>query len=336
MLNLDWSGVYYPSRGPHMSISCPMAISNHGDSRDDNRSFSVTVTEGTSVGRCFSGNCGIKGAFWWVIREAIRARGNPPSLERWLEDVMARERPDFKSRCKRVQRYTPEFEELAVRTKRMEGRGALGESQLEDFNPLHEEALAYLKKQRGLDNDSIEFWELCWDEKRQRIVFPVRRKDGRLVGFSGRGITEKIVPKWKCYEGLVKTDHLFGGQHLEQGCIPVVVEGQIDVVVIREAVLGQAEPYVPVASLGGGFSDEQVNILRSLQPKKIILFPDGDEAGEMWAGKIYRKLKRDIPMLAQPPSFGVDPGSMTNPEILKALAEAKTILRDVKLDCLAA
>lgn len=334
MLGLDWTPVYYPSRGPHMSISCPMAITNHGDSKDGNKSFSVTVTDDTSVGRCFSGNCGVKGAFWWILKQAIDARGNPPGLMAYLEEVMAKEKPDFKSKCRRIERYKPEFEELHIRTKTQENRGTIKESDLKKYVRLPSPALEYLLEERGLSEESIGEWELCWDGFKKRVVFPVRRSDGRLVGFSGRGITEKTVPKWLCYEGLVKTDHLFGGHRLKRGCIPVIVEGQIDVVVGSEAAASSEEPYVFVASLGEGFSEEQIDLIRSHQPKRTIIFPDGDDAGEMWGGKIFRKLKRDLPMLAQPPSFGVDPGEMTNEEILEALTQAKTIRKEVKLDCL--
>lgn len=316
-----------------MSISCPMAFSNHGDGRDGNKSFSVTVTEDTSVGRCFSGNCGIKGAFWWIIRESIKGRGSPSNLMDWLETVMAKERPDFVSRCKRIERFKPEFEELSINTRSRMGKGSVDERELEKFKPLTDLARRYLDD-RGFDEQDIEEWELLWDADKRRIVFPVRRLDGRLVGFSGRSISSNALTKWLCYEGLVKTDHLFGEHRLKPGCIPVIVEGQPDAVITMQAVRDLEEPYVAVAPLGAGFSETQIETLRSLHPKRVIIFPDGDDAGEVWAGKVYRMLKRDIPLLAQPVEYKSDPGDMFNEEIVEALSNAKTIMKEVKLEVL--
>ena len=49
---------------------------------------------------------------------------------------------------------------------------------------------------------------------------------------------------------------------------------------------------------------------------------------------VHRMLKRDLPKLAQPSGYKVDPGEMLDEEIVAALRSAKTIMKGVKLDVL--
>lgn len=71
------SGSFYQGSsrwGPHISISCPLAIKNHKDSEDYNLSCSVSVSDEPSFAHCFSYNCKFKGSFIKMLRQASELR----------------------------------------------------------------------------------------------------------------------------------------------------------------------------------------------------------------------------------------------------------------------
>ncbi|MDP3181982.1 MAG: DNA primase [Desulfobaccales bacterium] len=149
-----------------------------------------------------------------------------------------------------------------------------------------------------------------YDRFRDRIIFPIEDRQGRVMAFGGRVVGEgepKYLnsPESPLYS---KGRHLFGlpqaAEVLRQTGVALVVEGYLDLLALR--VHGIA----PVlATLGTALTREQVRLLKSLVSKVVLVF-DGDQAGA-------RAMQRALPLFGQeglavrvlPLPPGLDPDS---------------------------
>ncbi len=130
-----------------------------------------------------------------------------------------------------------------------------------------------------------------YDRFRERIMFPIRDRRGRVIGFGGRIIDSEGEPKYlNSPETVVfnKGQELYG---LYEARIAnrsltslVVVEGYMDVVSLVQADIKNC-----VATLGTALTEKQVDVLFR-QASELIFCFDGDKAGKAAA-------KRALPMI---------------------------------------
>lgn len=180
------------------------------------------------------------------------------------------------------------------------------------------EAQFYLLK-RGFDKAMIQKWEIGYapfdyaiqydrdillradiitengfPKFRDRIIFPIRDRLGRLVGFGGRKVNDRTSgPKYintsetQAYQKRT----LLYGLHRNQNYIKrkgflFLVEGYTDVILIeRMGIKGS------IATCGTALSDEQALAIKKLAPI-VVLLRDGDKAG-------LKAMVRDIGKLWQ-------------------------------------
>ena len=143
---------------------------------------------------------------------------------------------------------------------------------------------------------------------RDRVMFPVADRRGRIVAFGGRVLPEHLRPlapgesKPPKYINTGETSlfhkgrMLYGESHARQaaadGLPVIVVEGYLDVIGCHQAGFRGA-----VAPLGTALTDEQIVILWKIIPaehKTPILCFDGDNAGLRAAGRAAENL---LPLL---------------------------------------
>jgi DNA primase len=166
-----------------------------------------------------------------------------------------------------------------------------------------------------------------YDRFRDRIMFPIRDKRGRIVGFGGRIINDNDTPKYlNSPETPIfhKSQELYGlfealqkHQKLKQ---LVVVEGYMDVV-----ALAQHEIDYAVATLGTSITAQHIQRLFQTCNHIIFCF-DGDNAGRQAA---WRALEVILPVLREEWQIGFmflpekeDPDSLIRKES-KALFETR-------------
>lgn len=117
------------------------------------------------------------------------------------------------------------------------------------------------------------------DKFRNRIIFPIFNIKNEIIGFGGRVIDNKSIPKYlNSPETIVfnKRYNLYALNFVKKYSnkdYVIVVEGYMDVV-----SLNQYGIYNVVASLGTALTIEQVKLLKRYY-KKVILCYDMDEAG---------------------------------------------------------
>lgn len=133
-----------------------------------------------------------------------------------------------------------------------------------------------------------------YDRFRDRIMFPIRDRRGRVIGFGGR-IIDQGEPKYlNSPETPVfhKGQELYGLYEARQAVRDltrlVIVEGYMDVVALAQNGIAYS-----VATLGTTTSKEQVEKLFRIVPELIFCF-DGDPAGRKAA---WRALENSLPVL---------------------------------------
>lgn len=299
-LGISYGRAYSGSQtwGPHISIACPVAIKTHGDPNDDNMSCSVQIVEdGPSGARCFSGNCAYKGSLLRLVKSAVELRGSPPELVQMLKEVEAVEAITLSAQHARAAK---EIERLKAPPVIHSGRDrdVIPERVFEPFSGK----IPQYAIDRGIQVQTAKAWGLGYDKEAGYLVFPVRRRDGKLVGMVGRSVHKDAKRRHHNYLGLDKSKHLFGAHMLEPGKPIVIVEACIDALNTWQALDGEA---CVVASLGEGFSDTHVKQISAMRPQCVYVFTDGDPAGRVMGSKIaYALHGRGWPVRAMECPFG--------------------------------
>ena len=160
--------------------------------------------------------------------------------------------------------------------------------QVEGVTPLQLEAAGLaVPRQEGQGH---------YDRFRQRLMIPIRDKQGRVVGFGGRSLDGRepkylnspetaVFEKGKILFGL---DVAAGAIHKADAA--VVVEGYFDVIALHGAGVRNS-----VAALGTALSSWQIKQLcRASTSKRIVLNFDGDNAG----ARATRRAIQEVEQLA--------------------------------------
>lgn len=165
----------------------------------------------------------------------------------------------------------------------------------------------------------------CYDRFRNRIIFPIRNRRGKVVGFGGRVLDDSLPkylnsPETELYHkgkelyGLYEALSKVGRQRRL-----VVVEGYMDVVALAQFGISYA-----VATLGTATTAEQVGQMFRHVPELVFCF-DGDSAGKKAAWKALESALpvlrdgREIRFMLMPE--GEDPDSLIRKEGLECFEE---------------
>lgn len=182
-----------------------------------------------------------------------------------------------------------------------------------------------------------------YDRFRERIMFPIRDRRGRVIGFGGR-ILDRGEPKYlNSPETPIfhKGNELYGLYEVKQAHRQIqriiVVEGYMDVVALAQYGVDYA-----VASLGTATTSEQLQLLFR-QTHHVTCCYDGDNAGR---GAAKRALENALPLLRDGKTLdfvflpdGEDPDTLVQAQgkaAFESLLEQATPLSQVLFDNLLA
>ncbi len=182
-----------------------------------------------------------------------------------------------------------------------------------------------------------------YDRFRNRIIFPIRDRRGRVVGFGGRVLDDSLPKYLNSPETPIfqKSKQLYGlFELLSVQPHPdriLVVEGYLDVIMLAQNGVWNA-----VATLGTALSRNHLDILFRLSRELIFCF-DGDQAGQQAA---WRAVEIALPALREGRTIrimllpeGHDPDSLIRrngqEDFERAIAES-SLLSDYFFDYLSA
>ncbi|MBN9389178.1 MAG: DNA primase [Chloroflexi bacterium] len=171
--------------------------------------------------------------------------------------------------------------------------------------------LKYLNS-RGFKNDELLAAGLIgerengggfYDRFRERVIFPIRDRQGKVIAFGGRVLSgaPKDVPKYlnSPQTPLFDKSNTLYGLDLAKESIRrtdrvVVVEGYLDVLMCHQ--YGHSNV---VAALGTALGEKHIAIIKKLT-KRIVLALDADTAGQMATLKGIEVLKQGFDTLTVP------------------------------------
>ena len=154
--------------------------------------------------------------------------------------------------------------------------------------------------ERGIVPETIEHYGLGLCTKglmKDRIVFPIHRPDGKLIGYTGRTVLEVTTenPKWLLPPGLVKHKvlnnfHRVAGKYKTA----ILVEGPLDRVAVWQANFPNVMELLGKELLEDeNMSYDQLRLIANNFDQTVLLL-DGDEDGREAAAKIAGRLSQFI------------------------------------------
>lgn len=301
-LGLSTSGIA-PVRPGQIICQCPLAPWLHEEGVDRNPSFGVKFGGEFTYFNCFT--CGQSGKLWYLV-DTVAELKDSDELRKLALEVLEHDQPNLMSLLEAATSHVDPQESFVPDvpfTKRL----------LESWPPVraHPGAAAYLSG-RGYPEEVWETLDLRWDDRRERIVFPVYDTDGNLRGANGRiiGTETPDNPKYHNYWKWPKS-HWFGAMNLlRPGCPRMcVVEGWTCLARCREwAVANDCDV---VCSFGARLEGPKQALLEGLDRTTYLLF-DTDAAGAAGLEKAVQALahrmllkfyklpsKRDVDTLTQ-------------------------------------
>lgn len=185
-----------------------------------------------------------------------------------------------------------------------------------NLNPNHK----YLR-QRGLTRDTIEYFGIGFCDSgimKGKIAIPIHNENGSLLAYCGRSTNDE-KPKYKFPKCFYKSLVLYNLHRIKSlNSSPLIlVEGFFDVFKLHQAGF----PNV-IALMGSSLSQQQTELLLSLQ-KKLILLLDGDKAGRNCTEKIIKALKGRLPMAVKYLPDGVQPDNLKESDLINLLKERR-------------
>lgn len=310
------------ARRTYVQITCPLAPRTHENGTDKRPSLSILVKDMERSGwKCHA--CHEKGLLNdLVTRWAIIARKDPSELY----DIIKKEEEGLEALQTRVD------------ARLVEGKWGNGSTHLVDgidFEVFEEKELDSFERavpqwvlDRGISIETCREWGLRYDpvwkdpetgKNWPRVVIPVRRRDGKLVGLVGRVIDPDAPNKYFAYWHWTKTNFLYGLDRIKGTEDILVVEGMFDVLRLWEYGL-------PVVGLiGSEPSDRQTQML--LEFRRVLLALDRDKAGVGGTSGMVRRLKDRVPLFAVPfPDGKTDPKQFSFDEAWGGYKNARRIL----------
>ena len=297
-------------------VTCPLAPWYHEDGTDRHPGCSILINEeGKSGWRCHA--CGHHGTLNWLVTKwGMLSRAPIETAFQLIEReedgvaaVMTRIDTGIGRRWAEPVAKPPADDPEVV--PEMEAQVFAGE-------------VPQYAVDRGLSLDTCRAWQLGYDRgfgnyPVPRLVFPVRRADGKLVGLVGRAIHDGDQPKYLNYLGFPKSKFLYGLDKVQGRERLVIVEGMIDVIRLWEHGL-------PAAGVIGAMpSEAQAQLICGFD--RVYLALDRDVAGEAGERWLVRRLDGRVPVFrVEFPEGKTDPKQMTREEALAAVDSARRVL----------
>jgi DNA primase len=236
---------------------CPFAPKTHPKGYD--RSPSLVVWPEINFHQCYS--CGKKGRIEELFLELSRLIPNT------LHDELAAKWADSLWHVHHKIKDRPKREKLY-----------LDEDILEHFPVLEDYSYIF---SRGVNSEAAKWYNLRYDPRADRVVFPVRDLTGGLLGFVGRDTQRKGHFKY-----FFESTFVLGGEDKLQNERIVIVEGFFDVL--------KAWPWAQSLGLDiaccwtATLSHEHIKTLAKLD-KYVFLMLDQDSAGHKGAKKFAKE-----------------------------------------------
>ena len=268
-------------------------------------SFAISYEKGLYV--CYNPSCDVRGTLLDLIQKA--GDMNYFQALRLVDSMKKESENHFDEDLAALMEDKPEFEEF--------DQGVL--DALNANLLTNQRAVDYFHS-RGIDIDSIQYFQLGYSVPQDMVIVPVHSPTGIPVGLVGRSVEGK---RFKNSTNLPRSQTMFNLHRARKTSSTIIVcESSFDAIKIHQAGF----PNV-VATLGGSLSKENIQNLNKYS-SSIIIATDADEAGRKLGREIAAKLKnKDILWASYEdgvvyPHNAKDAGDLTEQEISQCIKNA--------------
>ena len=134
---------------------------------------------------------------------------------------------------------------------------------------------------RGFTKQLVLEWD-CKVNQYLDFMIPAKNADNEVLGWISRRL--QAIPKYLFSRGFKKSQTLFGINHIKEEQELYIVEGALDCMWLQQ------HGYASVGVLGANLSKKQIDLLGEINPSRVVLALDNDDAG----GKGMQKATLDI------------------------------------------
>jgi DNA primase len=292
--------------GREIRFSCPFEGHKHGDANP-----SASMRQGDTVFHCFGCGRNFNALTFLAEYEQFSPLKAARYIREWLGD-------DFKEPEGSI---SDEIETLL--SKKQEKK--LVRNQPLDMKELDKRRVHWHKRfieedyllSRNFHWDTLDEWNIGWDNISRRYTIPYFDLGGELIGFKGRALDSEIGPDQARYKVIGGSEYgfdtfdvsmcLFGidkiNDWVDSFTWPhlIVCEGELNVLALWQMQIGPA-----VGISGKHLSDAQVYLLKKIGRPPILFFDDVKDAE-----KAAEKLVKDLPTSIVP-EHKLDPADSTS------------------------
>ena len=277
--------------GNEFNIFCPFHKNLH--------SAAFFINRKTGLWQCFNPSCDKKGNFRQLYRQIT---GKPYGKNVTLDPVA----------------LTNEI------GRGFRGKTALDELEIDsvaiDYDNNDETMLLSKFIDRGIDLETMEYFEIGFSRLKERIVIPVRDPNYKLVGFIGRAIYDEQEPRYLYNKGFKRADVLFNIQNAKKYRNCIITEGSVDAMMVHQS----GYPNV-VSTLGAQVSPNQIKMLKRYFDE-LIIFSDNDDAGIAMKRDIINLCRGKVLSEAEISDGCKDPGEMKKEQIKHSIENNISII----------
>lgn len=276
-------------KGPNALITCPQ----HKGGKEHRPSCFVRLTEGDTVkeGTVYCFTCKYKTNFTKFISNCFDLDDEGRFGEKWLLDNCAISFLTDKRNLKKIS--------LNNKTE-IKSKEYVSQQELQSYRYYH----PYMFE-RKLTKDIINKFDIGYDKKTNCITFPVYDINNNCLFVVKRNVSFK---KFYIPEGIEKA--IFGLNQIPKDCNEIIVCESV-----FNALTCWVYGKVGIALFGTG-SKEQIETLKTLPVRKLILAFDGDDAGRKADMKFRLALNKDKLIKSYHLPEGKDINDLTKEEFL--------------------
>ena len=232
----------------------------------DDKRPSLQFSKEKQIATCFSGNCD---AGTMDVISLVEKKLNLSTHEaiKWLQNEFSLQ-DQQQSESKPIQTNYPKLFRVFEGNLKKSSKGK-----------------AYLKERGLKEGLEVGYNGTAWEKMRNCVIFPLKDKQGQIVSFYGRST--------------VAPNHFYNSNR--KGLYPSYPSLETEILILAESVIDTATlrqfTDYPVLALYGtnGLTSEHQEAIKELdQLKEVILFLDGDQAGQEAIkrnGEILHKLR---------------------------------------------
>lgn len=275
----------YGRQGTRLTGNCPC-----GDHPGDRNSRAFSWRDDYAHWVCFTHHCEEEhGSDVIGLVQGTLGVGFKDALK-WLEDMLAAHGTPLVKKSSRTDNSKPRKQKV------------IDEQRLRFLEPKFDYLLDRGYPESLLQDFEIGLWRRPGTFMHNRMIFPLRDEEGRLVGFSGRSLDSEAVRK-KLDEGKWKHSRYFDRfEEIQTGSILynlhrardymgdgrriILVEGPLDGLRLEQAGVRNW-----VACLGTGFGPAHRTLLLQVGTNNLDIALDPDTAGDRSAAKVIESVK---------------------------------------------